>query len=86
MDTSEHIGLEVKAQFLYNVYQEWENRTDYQDEPIYTYIKAQDFTRALVTLYEADYLELETGGDMEYYINRAYDRLMLAIEQRQGKE
>ena len=86
MDTPEHVGLEVKVDFLHNVYQEWEDRTNYQDEPIYTYIKAQDLTRALVTLLYAEYMELEEGGDMEYYINRAYDRIMVAIEKKQGKE
>ena len=84
LDKPEDVALDVKLQFLYEVYQPWEDRTAFQDEPIYTYIKAQDMTRALVTLCYDGYLDLEEGGDMEYYINRAYERIFTAIEEAGG--
>ncbi len=79
MDTREP-DLATKVDFLNQVYSEWEDGTAYREEPINSFIKAQDMTRAFVVLLVSEWLELETGGDMEWYITRAYDRIIREID------
>lgn len=79
MDTPE-LDLATKADFLYQVYSEWEDGTAYRAEPINSIIKQQDVTRAIVLLYTVEFLQLETGGDMEYYITNAYDKIIEEID------
>ena len=82
MDTQERIGLEVKVDFLYNVYQEWFDGHDYQDEPYNKSIKYDDVTRAIVTLLTAEIIDLEDSEDYAYFINNSFDYITKLLEQR----
>lgn len=76
--------LDVKADFLYNVYQDWADGLDFQDEPISTIIRSHDLTRAICTLYVSEMIDLSDNADYEYYINKSFDEIMIALETRRG--
>jgi hypothetical protein len=76
--------LDVKADFLYNVYQDWADGLDYQDEPISKIIRSHDITRSVCTLFVSEMIYLDEHEDYEYYINKSYDEIMIALEARKG--
>lgn len=84
MDTP--IGLEVKAEFLYNIYQDWEDGLDYKEEIISRTIKQQDLTRAICVLYVSELIDLSDNEDYAYFIEKAFDQLMPLINERNGND
>jgi hypothetical protein len=68
------VSVEVKAEFLYHIFQDWRDGIDYQDEPINTILRTEDITLAICDLFIIDLLDV-TDPDYAFYVNATYDRV-----------
>ena len=71
--------VETKAQFLYNVFDDWRNGS-YRDEPLNSILIQHDLTQAICTLFASELLDLDDNADYSIYVNGAYDTIFPLLE------